>query len=164
MNNILVRTYRSSDAPAIAALYYNTVHNINIRDYSEEQVNVWAPYKSLKDYSRWQKKLKNTKPFVGVINKTIVGFAEFELNGEIDCFYVHHEYQGKGVGSALIGAIFKRANQENISYIFAEVSITARQFFERKGFTVVREQAVNFQGVKMNNFVMEKHLNLAKSL
>ncbi len=31
----------------------------------------------------------------------IVGFAEFEPNGHIDCFYCHHEWIGYGIGHAL---------------------------------------------------------------
>ena len=35
----------------------------------------------------------------------IVGFAEFEPNGHIDCFYCHHEWIGKGIISALMKEI-----------------------------------------------------------
>jgi len=91
-----------------------------------------------------------------VVDQTIVGFAEFEKNGHIDCFYVHHEWQGKGVGSALIKAIDERAKKQNIPRIFAEVSITAKPFFSHKGFHLVKEQTVMIRGVEMKNFVMEK--------
>ena len=90
------------------------------------------------------------------MNEVIVGFAEFEPSGYIDCFYVHHEYQGKGVGSALMVSIFGKAEQDDIKRIFAEVSITARPFFEAKGFKVVKEQTVTLRGVQLTNFVMEK--------
>lgn len=157
MNDIKVRTYQETDAPTLAMIYYHTIHNINIRDYSEEQVNAWAPYDSVEDYSGWQKKLAMVRPFVAVINDIIVGFAEFEPNGHIDCFYVHHEFQGKGVGSALMVAIVDKAQKEDIVRIFAEVSITARPFFEAKGFQLVKEQQVTIRGVKLTNFVMEKN-------
>ncbi|MHB1949598.1 MAG: GNAT family N-acetyltransferase [Gammaproteobacteria bacterium] len=42
---------------------------------------------------------------VAVMDDKIVGFAELEDNGHIDCFYCHHEYQGCGVGSALMREI-----------------------------------------------------------
>jgi putative acetyltransferase len=154
--DIKVRTYKEDDAHALASIYYHTIHSINIRDYSEEQVNAWAPYASVENYSGWQKKLAKIKPFVATINETTVGFAEFESNGHIDCFYVHHEFQGKGIGSTLMKAIFDAAQKQNIDRIYAEVSITAKPFFEGKGFSVVKEQTVTLRGVELNNFVMEK--------
>lgn len=153
---ISIRKYSESDAPALANIYYNTIHTVNTRDYTEEQVNAWAPSDSIKDYSGWRVKLAKIKPFVAEINDEIVGFAEFEPNGHIDCFYVHHEHQGKGVGTALMTAIFDEAEKQGITRIYAEVSVTAKPFFEAKGFAVVKEQTVIIRGVGLNNFVMEK--------
>jgi putative acetyltransferase len=152
---INIRKYREVDAPALANIYYHTIHTVNTRDYSEEQINAWAPSDSIKDYSGWQTKLDKIKPFVAEMESVIVGFAEFEPNGHIDCFYVHHEYQGKGVGTALMTAIFDEAEEQGITRIYAEVSITAKPFFEAKEFTVVKEQTVNLRGVELINFVME---------
>ncbi len=160
MNTIAVRKYKAEDAGSIAQLYYHTIHNINSHDYTEEQVNVWAPYDSVKDYSGWQEKLAKIQPFVATINDIVVGFAEFEPNGHIDCFYVHHEYQGKSIGSALMAAIFNEGKKQKINRIYAEVSITAKPFFEAKGFKVVKEQTVNLRGVELKNFVMERYYQL----
>lgn len=89
------------------------------------------------------------------MDNKIVGFTEFEPNGHIDCFYVHHEYQGFGIGSSLMNEIFKKANDLNLKRVFAEVSITAKPFFEAKGFKVVKQQNVAIRGVKLTNFIME---------
>ena len=40
---MILRLYKSEDCKEIIELFYNTVHTINIRDYNEAQVNVWAP-------------------------------------------------------------------------------------------------------------------------
>ena len=98
-------------------------------------------------------------PLVAIVDEEIVGFAEFEDNGHIDCFYVHHLWQKKGVGYSLIKAIKEEAKLKNINRIFAEVSITAREFFEKMGFIIVREQIVNIRGVYLKNFMMEMYLN-----
>lgn len=39
---MILRKYKPSDCKVITELFYNTVHTINLRDYSEEQTNVWA--------------------------------------------------------------------------------------------------------------------------
>ena len=37
-----IRKYQPSDCEELARLFYNTVHTINVKDYTEEQLNVWA--------------------------------------------------------------------------------------------------------------------------
>lgn len=65
------------------------------------------------------------------------------------------------VGAASAGGSTRRPSRRRgggLGRIFTEASITARPFFERQGFRVVREQTVSRQGVSMINFVMEKDL------
>ncbi|MEM7174690.1 MAG: GNAT family N-acetyltransferase [Chlamydiota bacterium] len=135
---ISIRNYQSEDVQALAEIYYNTIHRVNIQHYTEEQVNAWAPPSSL-ETKGWAKKFLKLKPIVATVLEKIVGFAEFEPNGHIDCFYCHDEWIGKGVGSALMKEILQRAKNNHIHLIFAEVSITAKPFFEKWGFRVVTE-------------------------
>lgn len=46
-NKIIIREYDCKDAQDLADIYYHTIHNINSKDYSEEQINAWAPPSSL---------------------------------------------------------------------------------------------------------------------
>lgn len=48
-----IREYRNTDINEVADLFYNTVHTVNIKDYSQSQINVWATGKL--DISRWNK-------------------------------------------------------------------------------------------------------------
>ncbi|WP_131782883.1 GNAT family N-acetyltransferase [Legionella gresilensis] len=155
---ITVRPYQEVDAPALAAIYYNTIHQVNSRDYSPEQINAWAPVSSLQA-ERWNPKWKRIVPLVAILHDKIVGFAEFEATGHIDCFYVHHSYQGHGAGKALMREIENKAKQEQIPRLYAEVSITAKPFFEKCGFVVVKEQQVLIRGYELTNYKMEKRLN-----
>lgn len=161
-NQIQVRHYQDGDAEFLSQIYYNTIHMVNAKDYSKEQLDAWAPWSSVQDYSGWKEKLEKIKPFVALIGETIVGFAEFELNGHIDCFYVHHEFQGSGIGSALMREIDTEARKKSLPRIYAEVSITARPFFEAKGFHVVKQQTVQIRGAELINFVMEKCFTTCK--
>lgn len=153
----MVRRYQDGDAKFLSEIYYHTIHTVNAKDYTKEQVDAWAPWSSVEDYSRWAIKSERIRPYVALIDGFIVGFAEFEPNGHIDCFYVHHEFQGCGVGSSLINEIEKEVTLKAMSRVYAEVSITAKPFFERKGFNVVKQQMVMTRGVELTNFVMEKH-------
>ncbi len=156
-SEISIRNYHVEDASALANIYFHTIHRINIKHYTQEQVDVWAPESSLEGEG-WKKKFLRTNPIVAVIEDKVVGFAEFEPDGHIDCFYCHHEWIGKGVGSALMNEIFIRAKNSNINRIFSEVSITAKPFFEKQGFVVLSEQKIVRKGIELTNYKMEKKL------
>ena len=151
---VQVRRYQDGDVKHIASIYYNTIHTVNAKDYTKEQLNAWAPYHD--NYAAWQEKCSKLNPFAAVIDDRIVGFAEFEPNGHIDCFYVHHKFQGAGVGTALMRKIEMEAREKLLPRIYAEVSITARPFFESKVFQMIKQQTVQVRGMELTNFVMEK--------
>lgn len=69
-----------------------------------------------------------------------------------DHLFVHSDYQGKGIATAICSQL-ESAVQENI---IAHVSITARPFFEKRGYRMVKEQQVERKGVFLTNFVMIK--------
>ena len=52
------------------------------------------------------------------------------------------------------------AMNQGIYLLTSEVSITARSFFEKMGFCVVKAQAVERQGIQFQNFRMEMHIDL----
>ena len=39
---MILREYKSADCAQLAQLFYETVHTINILDYSPEQMDAWA--------------------------------------------------------------------------------------------------------------------------
>ena len=59
---------------------------------------------------------------------------------------------------ALCDRIFEWAKERGIKRLFTEASVTARPFFERCGFHVVRMQVVQTRGVEMPNLQMERAL------
>ncbi|MBF4353915.1 GNAT family N-acetyltransferase, partial [Vibrio anguillarum] len=52
--------------------------------------------------------------------------------------------------------VLKVGKSRGITKYCSEVSITARPFYEKFGFKVVKEQAIEVRGQKLQNFVMEK--------
>jgi len=157
-SKIIIRQYTCKDAQDLAKIYFHTIHKVNSQDYSEEQINAWAPSSSL-ETKGWKKKWENLIPIVAQLDDVVVGFVELESNGHIDCFYVHHEYQRCGVGSLLMNEVFNKAKTSKLKRVYAEVSITAKPFLESKGFNVVKQQNVNIRGIELTNFVMEKNIS-----
>ncbi|CDT82542.1 putative Acyl-CoA N-acyltransferase [Vibrio coralliirubri] len=151
---VRIRNYRASDDQALWEIFFHTVRNVNVRDYSQQQVEAWAP--SSFDFALWQKRMNGLQPFVAELDGCVVGYTDLQPNGLIDHFFCHHEYQGKGVGKALMEHVFTVGQVRGVSRYFSEVSITARPFYEHLGFKVVNEQEVEMRGVKLTNYVMEK--------
>ncbi|MEH1816648.1 MAG: GNAT family N-acetyltransferase [Nostoc sp.] len=149
-----IRIYEIADTKEIMKLFYDTIHEVNIRDYTEEQVAAWAPANM--DIEVWIKSLGSKFTYVAEEDK-IIGFGELEANGHIDRFYCHKDFQRKGVGKKILEQIELKANSLGVEKLFTEASITAKPFFESQGFIVIKKQEVERRGQKLINFVMEKH-------
>lgn len=156
-----IRPFEPEDAFSIAQLFHDTVRTVNRRDYSLAQVSAWAP--DAIDFRNWAEVCNDRQTYVAVIEGEIVGFAELEPNGHIDCFYCHKNYQRRGVGRQLYAAIEANAIHLHLTRLFTESSITARPFFEQMGFAIVREQQVMRRGQIFTNYAMQKFLNPIES-
>ena len=139
----------------IPKLFTNTIHKTCNKDYTKEQLNAWANPNI--NYEVWEKRLNKTKPYLAILDEKLVGFAEF-YEDYIDCFYVHHEYQGCGVGKMLINNIFKIAKEKEQTSLRVNASITAKPFFEKSGFIEVKKNKVVRNNIELINFSMEKSL------
>jgi putative acetyltransferase len=72
--------------------------------------------------------------------------------------YVHPEHEGRGIASALLTCLEAAARRGGLVRLFTEASITARPFFERRGFKVLNAQLVELRGEEFKNYRMEKRL------
>jgi putative acetyltransferase len=153
---IEIRLFETQDAEQIAQLFHETVHEINVRDYSSSQVKAWAPEDIY--FRNWVEVCSSRFTYIADDEGVIAGFGELEPNGHIDCFYCHKNYQRCGVGRQIYWAIEAKAVELSLNRLFVEVSITAKSFFQRMGFSVVQKQEVTCRGESFVNYVMEKSL------
>jgi putative acetyltransferase len=153
---VTLRPYRPDDAPALLALFRDTIRRINSRDYSPAQIAAWASDDI--DTGSWFGRF--TGRFVPVAEEggRPVGFAELEPNGHIDRVYVSADHQRRGIGQQLLAAVVAEAQRAGIARLFTEASITARPFFEAQGFAVLAPQVVRCRGVDFVNYQMEREL------
>ncbi|MEK5059163.1 GNAT family N-acetyltransferase [Paenibacillus sp. FSL H7-0326] len=151
--------FKETDLEEIVNLFYETVHAVNSKDYTEEQVNAWAP-RDEKDskMGAWKESLSRNTTFVANIGDKIVGFSDLRHDGYLDRLFVHKDYQGMGVAGSLVSRLEEEAMKFNLPEIDTEASITAKPFFERQGYIVVKEQTVEIRGVKLTNYKMIKRL------
>ncbi len=148
---MLLRKYVTSDCGQLAELFYQTVHGVNVKDYSEEQLAVWADGKA--DLREWNKSFLEHQTVVAVEDDEIVGFGDITQSGYLDRLYVHKDHQREGVASAICDKLEQTVGERKIT---THASITARPFFEQRGYYVLRQQEVVRGGIALTNFVMEK--------
>ena len=156
MSKMEVRKFRKGEEKELWKLFYNTVHNVNIQDYDENQIAAWAPEDL--DINIAIQKFREIDPFVVIKERKIIGYADIQSDGYIDHFYCHHEFQRKGVGRTLFTVLEKEARESGILEMYSNVSITARPFFEAMGFSVEKEQVLQMRDQKLKNYRMvRKH-------
>ena len=191
-----LRKYHPSDCAALAALFYETIHTVNVRDYPQEQLDAWAD--GHVDLDAWNESFLAHNTYVAVqecdgaddidsrtpdsagsasgktggkANSLIIGFGDMDDTGYLDRLYVHKDYQGRGVATAICdrleedfclsrgrllqkSAVQKRKNDTFTTH----ASITARPFFEKRGYTVVKAQQVVRKGISIRNYIMRKRI------
>ena len=149
---MLYREYKREDLEQILKLFYNTVHTVNALDYSAEQLDAWAPLSQ--DAAAWNKSLCENYTLVAEQDSLICGFADLVSGGYLNRLYVHSDFQRLGIASQLCSILEKRACGQNIKELTVHASITARPFFAKRGYELIKEQRVTRRGVEMINYVM----------
>lgn len=147
---MIIRKYQPCDCKEITELFYNTVHIVNSIDYTKEQLTAWATDDV--DIEQWNRSLQEHFTFVAIEDEIIVGFGDIDSTGYLDRLYVHKNYQRKGIATALCEVL----EQAVLGKITTHASITAKPFFEKRGYKIIIEQQVNRQNVLLTNFIMEK--------
>lgn len=145
-----IRKYEQANCKEVAELFYNTVHTVNAKDYTKDQLNAWADENI--DLKKWNEKLQKNFCLVALFNEVIVGFGDIDETGYLDHLFVHKDYQKKGIASAICDRLEKEAKGNVITHS----SITAKPFFEKRAYKVLEEQEVERKGIFLKNFVMEK--------
>ena len=153
-----IRAYRREDIKEIAELFYNTVHTVNAADYTEEQLDAWADGNI--DTAAWDRSFREHRTLVAVMTsdpgngaEQIVGFADMDGTGYLDRLYVHKDFQRNGIASALCDRLEQTAD---VAEFTTHASVTAKPFFEKRGYQVVQEQQVEKKGILLTNYVMKK--------
>ena len=156
------REFQTTDIDQIVTLLYDTVHAINAQDYTVEQVAAWAPNLAVDERKERTKRLGHALSqnisYVSIGYGILVGFADMTLDGYLDHLYVHKDFQRQRIASDLLQRVEQEGSRHGVKQILTDVSITAKPFFERKGYVTMRPQTLSVRGVSMVNFKMMKKL------
>lgn len=147
---MIIRPFTPQDGEQTYRLFHDTVHTVNCADYSPEQLNAWSDGKRY--IAQWTHTFSGRTALVAVENGKIIGFGDITPHGYLDRLYVARGHTGRGVGTALCNVL-----EEPFRRVEVYSSITARPFFEGRGYAVVRENVAIRQGVRLKNYFMVKN-------
>jgi putative acetyltransferase len=149
---IAIRPYASADAEESLDVFSEAVTRTAAADYTSEQIEAWARPndRGLED---WDQARLGVDSFVAVVDGRVAGFSDVSAAGYVDMMFVSPRHGRQGVGRALMTFLEKRALAAGADQMSADVSLTARPFFEAHGFLVEAEQHPVIDGVQMTTSI-----------
>jgi putative acetyltransferase len=157
--DVTIRTYQRDDAAGVADVFYRSVREVAVSDYSADQVRAWVP-------GRWDAEQEHRRSGDGRLVLVaadelgpVVAFIDLEPDGHIDRLFCAPEAAGQGIASRLYDSIETAAREQGLRRLYTEASELARRFFQRKGFVVLERQDKILRGVPIHNYRMEKTLS-----
>ncbi|MGG1921247.1 GNAT family N-acetyltransferase [Chryseobacterium sp. NRRL B-14798] len=155
-NQIIIRKGASDDLPEMLQLFTATIDEVCKKDYDTQQLETWKS--GAGNEERWMKVIRDQYVLIAVIKNKIAGFCTLAHGNYIDLLFVHKDHQHQGIAAMLYRQIEKQVLLNYETKVTADVSKTARPFFEKAGFQVVQEKTVYVKGVPLTNFTMIKYL------
>lgn len=147
-----IRQMKGEDGAETLRLFQDTVRAVCAGDYSPAQLRAWIGERSLRDWTG-SFFTEGRRALVAEEDEKIVGFADMTEDGYFDRLYVHKNFQRRGAATALADEL-ERGCAAPAFTVYA--SITARAFFEKRGYALLRENAVLRGGETLLNFYMRK--------
>ncbi|MXO03722.1 GNAT family N-acetyltransferase [Flavobacterium sp. HBTb2-11-1] len=144
------------DLNEMQQLYVETIQTVCKNDYDSAQIKAWIS--GVKNTERWIEVIEKQFVLLAIIENKIVGFGTLKDGNYIDFFYIHKDFQRQGIADKILNELENEARKHHSEIITSDISITAKPFFEKKGFAVKAKQKNIRLGVELINFKMEKKL------
>lgn len=156
MSEIEISEYKEKYLVELIKLFHEVIHSVNARDYTSEQLDLWVPEKI--DIEKWKSRIENNYLIVAKEGTEIVGFSELSPKGSVDLLYVHKDYLRQKIGQKLLDCLTQGAKKFHINLVFTEANITAKPFFEKQGFELMKKQVKTLNDVDFVNYIMKKSI------
>jgi len=157
---VTIRAYDPRDAADLADVFFRSVRQVALSDYTAAQVRAWAPDPRTAEWAHGEASDGRLVLVAANADDRPVAYIDLEPDGHIDRVFCAPEAAGQGIASRLYDAVEAAAREQGIRSLFTEASELARRLFERKGFVVVERQDLVIRGVAIHNYRMAKALDL----
>ena len=156
---VTIRAYDPRDAADLADVFFRSVRQVALSDYTAAQVRAWAPEPRTAEWAHGEASDGRLVLVAANADDHPVAYIDLEPDGHIDRVFCAPEAAGQGIASRLYDAVETAAREQGIRSLFTEASELARRLFERKGFAVVERQDLVIRGVAIHNYRMAKALD-----
>jgi putative acetyltransferase len=129
---VTIRAYDPRDAAYLADVFYCSVRQVALSDYTAAQVRSWAPEPRTAEWVHREASDGRLVLVAANEDDRPVAYIDLEPNGHIDRLFCKPEAAGRGIASRLYDAVEAAARQQGIRRLFTEASELARRLFERK--------------------------------
>lgn len=153
---MIIRRYQAADCDEASVLFFETVHAVNAKDYTEEQLFAWV--NGVDGLKVRSDDLIKQNTLIAELDGRIIGFGSIDGTGYLDLLFVHKHYQRQGVATALCNAL-----EKGFEKVTVHSSITAKPFFENRGYMVEEARCAVRGGVSLKNFKMIKYFTAAEN-
>lgn len=154
---MIFRHYKKGEESLLFEVFYSSIHMNANNNYTEKQLDSWAPL--FFNLDEWRKKIEAINPFVLIVDNIIIGYADLQENGYIDHFFIRGGYNKKGYGSSLLKHIINIAKEKNILTLESNVSLAAQRLFEKFGFKIIKRNKVLIRKEILDNALMRVYLD-----
>ncbi len=132
---MIIRPELVSDAEAVCRVHHAAVAAIADQYYALELRQAWI---SSCTVASVQAGILATIGFVAEIDGVVVGFGALHKD-EVRVLYVHPNYQGQGIGKALLEKLESMAIAQGITKLHLKGSLNAAAFYEAMGYQSLNE-------------------------
>ena len=155
-----LRPFLPADTMALRDLFAQSIEELTAEDYDEDQRLAWIS--TAEDADAFAKRLGGMLTLVVQLDGIYLGFTSLKDNKTIDMLYVHPDYAGEGIGTALVDALEKIAAARGTETLTTDASDAAVTFFERLGYIQTSRNSVPIAEQWLSNTTMTKRLTPSK--
>ena len=151
-----IRPFDPADTNVLRELFAQSIEYLTSVEYDDDQRLAWIS--AAEDPVVFEDRVWDADTFVVEVETEPAGFVTVKDGGLIDLIYVHPYFVRQGVGSMLIEKAEAIARERGKTEITADVSDTARPFFEAMGYVAKKRNLVPLEGQWLSNTTMTKAL------
>lgn len=151
---ISLRIAEAADVPQLTELFRVTVLQHGPQYYTAQQTAAWAA--AADDRDRFQQFILSVTTYLAVNESNILGFAGIGSDGYVASAYIHHQYLGQGIGSALMARILDHAERDRLPRLYCEASKFSVGLFIKFGFRLYATEVAERHSVSFERYLMEK--------
>lgn len=137
-SDFIIREASMADAQALYEAHQDSVLNLCVGAYTEEQLAVWFEDRSPEMY---RPAIEAQQIWLAEQSGRVLGFVGFAL-GEVTLLFVRREAAGLGLGKQLFALGVAKAESGSNGPLTVVATQNSQQFYQSQGFRPVGEEAL----------------------